>query len=58
MIAAIFGGVSLLLGLFGFVTLAVDGPKGIGIIGLGCLLAIFARLFQAEVHHKERMKRN
>jgi hypothetical protein len=42
---------AVLAGLFGLISLS-QATLGVGVIGFGCLLAILARLAQAEAHHK------
>ena len=47
-------GVALITGLLGLVSLS-NATAGIGGIAFGCLLAILARLIQAQRHHAQLM---
>ena len=53
---AILALLAMALGTIGFLLLA-QATTGVGLIGLACLLAIFARLAQASSHHNEAMCR-
>jgi hypothetical protein len=47
----LFEVLALLAGLGGLASIS-QATLGVGMIGFGCLLAILARLAQAEAHHK------
>lgn len=42
---------AMALGFFGLATLT-QATQGVGLVASACLAAIFARILQAEVHHR------
>lgn len=45
---------ALCFGIFGAMLLS-QATVGLGLIGLGCLIAVLARIAQAERYHKEQL---